>query len=290
MSRIRWWLVDVVSRALEADEQNAVRGDFAESKESAGSALRGVMGLVVRRQAALWKHWQPWVILTVLVAPLAVLLSVVSRLAAGQNATYIWLYANNWDWALLRYKEFWYEFGDSVWFVFMKCLPLVCWSWTAGFVLGSVSRRLVPANAVLFCIALLLGELFAAPTYLASWLLYVHPPDQNDPVSTLGFYRAVFPLIVLTVLVAIPSLRGMRWGRGLARFRPILRTAIWAAAIAALIVLVIQEPGVGFFLAAYRHPGIWQSWQVHVLQFVVYWPVAYVISNNIARRWPRIHV
>lgn len=290
MSRVCRWLVDVVSRALEADEQDAVRGDFAESKESAGSALRGVMGLVVRRQAASWKHWQAWVILALLVVPLAVLLSVVSRLAAGQNATYVWLYANNWDWALLRYKEFWYEFGDSVWFVFMKCLPLACWSWTAGFVLGSVPRRLVPANAVLFCIVLLLGELFAAPIYLASWLPYVHAPDQNDPVSTLGFYKTVFPLIVLTVLVVFPSLRGMAWGRGLARFRPILRSGVWAAAIATLIVLVIQEPGVGFFLAAYRHPGIWQSWQVRVLQLVVYWPVVYIFPNNMARRWPRIHI
>ena len=50
-----------------------------------------------------------------------------------------------------------------------------------------------------------------------------------------------------------------------------------------------DEPGVGFFLAAYRHPEIWQSWQVRVSQFVVYWPAAYLISYGAARRWHRIH-
>ena len=34
MSRICWWLVDVVSRALTADERDVVLGDFAESGET----------------------------------------------------------------------------------------------------------------------------------------------------------------------------------------------------------------------------------------------------------------
>ncbi|HLM99744.1 MAG TPA: hypothetical protein VK335_10705 [Bryobacteraceae bacterium] len=290
MNRICWWLVDVASRALAPHERDAVRGDFAESGESAGFALRGVLGLVVRRQAALWKDWRPWAVLTALIIPLAMLLSVMSRITATQSATYTWLYANNWDWALLRYREFWYELRDSIVFLFIRCLPLVCWSWTAGLVLGGVSRRLVPTNGALFCLALLLGELFAAPSYLASWLRYVRPPDQNDPVSALGFYKLVFPLLVLAILVVIPSLWGMRRGRDVGRLRPLLRTAIWIAAIVALSVLVIQEPGVGFFLAAYRHPEIWQSWQIRVVQFVVYWPAAYLISNAIGRRWHRIQV
>jgi len=295
MNRICWWLVDIVSRALEADERDAVRGDLAESDDSPGHALVSVLGLVVRRQAALWKHWRPWLIMTLLIAPLGMLLSVASRLAADQNATYIWLYANNWDWALLRYAEFWYELRDSAVFVVMRCLPLVCWSWTGGFVLGSVSRRLIPANAVLFCVTLLLGELFA-PSYLAFWRGYVEHslalppiPDAGNPISALSFYKEILPLIVQAILVAIPFLWGMRRGVDLGRFQPFLRTAIWTAAIVALIVLIIQEPGVGFFLAAYRHPEIWQSWQVRVSQLVVYWPAAYLISYAVARRWRRIH-
>jgi hypothetical protein len=296
MNRIGWWLVEIASRALEAQERDAVRGDLAESGETAGQALGGVLGLVLRRQAALWKDWRPWAVLTALIVPLAMLLSVMSRITAAQSATYTWLYANNWDWALLRYAEFWYELRDSIVFLFMRCFPLVCWSWTAGFVLGSVSRRLAPTNALLFCLALLSGELFAAPRYVAWWGDYVRrriglplPPDQHDPISGLGFYKAVFPLLIVALLVAIPSLWGMRRSVDLGRLKPLLHTAIWTAAIVTLGVLVIQEPGAGFLLAAYRYPEIWQSWHIRVLQMVVYWPAAYLISNVIARYWRRIH-
>ncbi len=68
---------------LEPDEREAVRGDFAESGETSGQALRNVLGLVLRRQAALWKDWRPWLALVGLVAPLGVLLSLVARREAG---------------------------------------------------------------------------------------------------------------------------------------------------------------------------------------------------------------
>lgn len=71
MTRICWWLVDVVSQLLEPNERDAVRGDLAESGETGGQALRGLLGLVVRRQAALWKDWRPWLALAGLVGPAA---------------------------------------------------------------------------------------------------------------------------------------------------------------------------------------------------------------------------
>jgi hypothetical protein len=49
MIRSCWWLVDIVSRLLEADERDAVRGDLAESNASAPQALRDVLGVLVRR-------------------------------------------------------------------------------------------------------------------------------------------------------------------------------------------------------------------------------------------------
>ena len=79
MTRVRWWLVDRLSRMLEPGEREAVRGDIAESGETAGQALRNVLSLVVRRQAALWKGWRPWLTFAALVAPLGILLSLGSQ-------------------------------------------------------------------------------------------------------------------------------------------------------------------------------------------------------------------
>lgn len=290
MIRAYWW-VDTASRMLEPGERDVVLGDFAESGESGGQALRGVLGLVVRRQAAFWQDWRPWLVLVVLIVPLGMLLSIVSSLTASQSATYIWLYANNWDWALLRYAEFWYELAASFAFVFVRCLTLICWSWTAGFVLGSVSRRIIQLYGVVFCLMLVFGGLLGAPLYLAYFFQYnMHRPISSatgDPISGLVFYRAMLPLIVQTVLVAIPSLFGMRQGAEARRFTPLVRIVLWTAAIGTLILLLIQEPGFVFFLKAFWLRRIWQSWQIRWLQFLVYWPVVYFAAGAIRQRWHR---
>lgn len=57
MNRIWWWLIDRVSRSLEPNERDTVLGDFTESGESAGRALVDLLGLIVRRRAALWGRW-----------------------------------------------------------------------------------------------------------------------------------------------------------------------------------------------------------------------------------------
>ena len=288
MIRICWRLVDIVSRMLEPDERDAVRGDFAESGATAGQALLDLFGLVVRRQAALWTHWRPWLALAGLIVPLAMLLSIVSRVTADENATYIWLYASNWDWALLKSAAFWYEFAGSFTLVFVRFLTLVCWSWTAGFVLGSIARRIVQVYGVLFCLMLVFGGLFGAPRYFTYLFQSIHRPlrsGPDGPVFALALYREVLPLIVQGVLVAVPSLWGMRQGADAVRFPPLLRIVLWTAALGALTLLVIQEPGFVFFLRAYWLPRIWQSRQIRLLQLVVYWPVGYLLASAIWRRW-----
>jgi hypothetical protein len=282
MTRISWWLVDVVSRALEPAEREAVRGDLAESREPGGHALRAVLGLVVRRQAALWKDWRPWVALVGLIAPLALLLSIVSTVTAGQSATYIWLYANNWDWAFLQDAAFWYGFANSAAVVLTLWLSLVCWSWTAGFVLGSLSRRIVQVYGVFFCLMLVFGELLGAPLYLAHLSQYLpHPssPDMRNPVDALAFYRAVLPIIVQAALVAVPFWFGMRQGPSVGRLPAAFRVVLWAAAGGTLIALVTHGPGFLFFLNAYWLQRIWQSGLIRLLHFVVYWPVVYLAAR-----------
>jgi hypothetical protein len=59
MTQACWKLVGMLSRMLDSDERLAVRGDLEESVETGLQAVWDVLGLVVRRQAALWKDWRP---------------------------------------------------------------------------------------------------------------------------------------------------------------------------------------------------------------------------------------
>jgi hypothetical protein len=53
-------LFDLVSHLLKRDERDAVQGDLLESGESPWQSLLAVLGLVIRREAALWTNWRPW--------------------------------------------------------------------------------------------------------------------------------------------------------------------------------------------------------------------------------------
>jgi hypothetical protein len=285
MTRICWWLVDHLSRLLEPDEREAVRGDLAESGETGGQALRGVLGLVVRRQAALWKHWRPWLALVGVVVPFGMLLTLVSRATANGSAIYIWLYANNWDWTFLENAGFRHDLAYFSAGVFMSYITLMCWSWTSGFVLGSLSRSTIPVNGALFCLVLLLAELPGAPQYIghAPLLYRVRAVESPSPVFALAFYRVMFPLIVQAVLVFLPSLWGMRQGRRLVTLRPLLQAMLWIAALATLAAIPIPSHVWWRFNHLYLPPVAWDGWQVGLLRLVVYWPIVYM-----AAKWGRL--
>jgi hypothetical protein len=270
---------------LEPDERDAVRGDFAESGETGGQALRDLVGLVVRRQAALFTHLRPWLALVGLV-PLGRLLCLVSRRMADSSAIHIWLYANNWDWAFVRDAALRHDLAQYVALLFLEYLTLSCWSWTSGFVLGAVSRGTIQINTVLFCFMVLFGELLGAPRYLGYSVLLHRAREYpgNAAVFALTFYGVMFPLMVQAILVVVPSLSGILQGLRVTRLRPRLRTILWAAAIATLAAIAIQSRGL-VAISPYSRPGTWDGWQVRLLQLVVYWPVGYLIASSIGRRW-----
>jgi hypothetical protein len=70
MSRIYSRLVEIAAGVLEPGERETVLGDFAECGDTGAQALRGLFGLIARRQAALWMDWRPWLVLVSLVVPL----------------------------------------------------------------------------------------------------------------------------------------------------------------------------------------------------------------------------
>ncbi|HEY6252561.1 MAG TPA: hypothetical protein VI685_21610, partial [Candidatus Angelobacter sp.] len=292
MNKICWWLVDVVSRTLDAKEREAVRGDLAESGASGRHALHDVLGLVVRRQAAAWVHWKPWLTLVCLIVPLSMLLSLASKFTADETAVYVWMYAYNWNWDLLKNVGFWYELVHVVGIVLLESLTLACLSWTSGFVLGAASRRMVQMNSLLFGLMLLFGVVLGAPLYLAYYSRYVqhafglHFVAGQAPVPVSIFFR-IFPLMVQGILVVLPSLWGLRQSAASPRLRLSLRIVAWMAAITTVAVMTIQTPGVGLLLKLYRWRWIWQSRPIRLLQFVIYWPVVYVAANAFLRRWSR---
>lgn len=295
MTQMLCWLLDAVSRMLEPDEREVVLGDVTESKVTGSRALRDVLGLVTRRQAILWAGWRPWLTLLGLILPLGMLLSIVSRGTSDTIAIYVWLYANNWDWALMTNPGFWRLFAETIALLSLSFLTLVCFSWNAGFVLGAFSRGMLRINGVLLFLTLLFGEIVGAPRYFACCQEYLHHtlgvpalPDYNAAVFDLTFYRAMFPLAVQGCLVALPGLWGMRRGTGVRSLRLSFRVVMWFAAVATLAAMLLPERQLWLLVnrdiaSAYFHPGPGMSRVLRLLQLVVVWPVLYLASNMIGR-------
>ncbi len=145
MKQVCWWLVDKLSRTLEPDDRNAVRGDFAESKLTGGQALRDLLGLIARRQAALWKDWQPWLALIAIAVPIAVILRQLSYSLHGSLLNYL---AIPWQFGV-RYRTGLTLAEDITVFVSLAAALVAC-SWMSGFALGSLSRRTVWVQGALF--------------------------------------------------------------------------------------------------------------------------------------------
>jgi hypothetical protein len=200
VNRICWRLVDFVSRALDPGERDAVNGDLAESGAFATAALRDVLGLVARRQAALWKHWRPWLTLA-MAAPLGLALSVASRSIAHESGIYVWLYANNWTAGYLTNPGARRDLLHFSSHFLAEFLALAAASWLCGKLIAAMARRSRFANGAFFCLALLLSGFAAQPLH----------DTANAAVFSLTFYAVIFPIIVQTVFVICPSLLGLAY-------------------------------------------------------------------------------
>ena len=294
MNRICWRLEDLLSRALEETEREAVCGDMAESRESGVQALRELVGLVARRQAEIWNDWRPWLTLACVLLPIGVLLSIVSGGIEGGSSTYAWLYFHNWDWRLLQYRGFWYVLGQSLRSLSGGYLRIACLSWSAGFLLGRKVRCLRTGNlGFLFCLMLAFGFLKGAPAY---WAFLSHGirhllqlpqvPAQHNPVSASALYRTILPLMAVTTFVALPAILGMRHAQA-RTMRPGMARFAVPAAFLALADTILQAPGVIVLvlLKLGAPPGAWQGGP-HFAHLVIvllgvsaYWPLAYVFAN-----------
>jgi hypothetical protein len=142
-----WAWVEAAAGMLGRDEREAVLGDLIEAGAGVGQAILAVLGLVLRREAEVWKFWRPWIAVFGLSMPCSFLLMGASLAVSGsvQNI-------------LASSHEVVGPLSGSPWLsAIPQVLLLVGWSWTAGFVAGSISRRTLWVSAVccllpcLFC-------------------------------------------------------------------------------------------------------------------------------------------
>jgi hypothetical protein len=292
-----WWWVAALGRMLDPAEQEVVQGDLTECGESGRQAFREVLGLVVRRQAALWANWQPWLCLVGLVIPLGMVLSITGRRTTDPTAVYLWMYANNWDWQLLTYRGFWHQLGDTSADVVITYLTLICGSWSAGFVLGAASRPTVRTTSVLLALMLVFAAFVGTPLYLSHFDSYLFGTPQpaftrpRDPVYALTFYRVFFPLLIQSTLVLLPSLFGMRAGARRTGVQPMMRVFLCMAAITTVLAMVVQIPDLRMILQIHHRGGAWWGhWQGQMLRSFVYWPLVYLLATMGARLLQRHNV
>lgn len=150
MTSTGWSFVEVAACLLEHDEREAVLGDLVEAGESAWQGLWDVLGLIVRRQLVHWKSWRPWLASFGLALPSSFLLMGFS---VSISQTYQRLVHP------AAFKATGLAVGPGFTWLLCNLLLLIAWSWTGGFVMGSVSRRTVRVSAVLsflpcvFCLA-----------------------------------------------------------------------------------------------------------------------------------------
>jgi hypothetical protein len=199
MNGIAWVSVELASRLLEHDEREAVLGDLLEANQSAGQGLLDVFGLVLRRQAGLWKDFRPWLAGFVVALPSSYLLTYVS---VSVSCTFQRLVNH-------RVYDKWWPTGQEG-FSLLLChiFLLIAWSWASGYVVGSLSRRTVWVSAALslfpsvyFCFPAIPLESLSRLClflFLLPAILGVHQGMRNARISLRS---ASFLALTVTVLM-----------------------------------------------------------------------------------------
>jgi hypothetical protein len=189
-----WGLVEFAARLLERDEREFVLGDLVEAQIPAWNALFGVMGLVTRRHALLWKSWRPWM------AGFAVALPS-SFLLMGVSLSVSWSYMRLLCPDLLRSAEL--TRGSGMMLLLWQALLLLGWAWTGGFVVGSTSKRTVWASALLcyapclFCLSRY--RVAGLPRYCL--LLFLVPAIWGVVQGIRNLKMSMSSALILAVLV-----------------------------------------------------------------------------------------
>jgi hypothetical protein len=284
MTRVAWLLADIVSQLLEAPERDAVRGDLAECRAGGWRALREVLGLVARRQAALWMEWRPWLALLGVVLPLGIVLSHASRWWADSSAHDISLYVRIWEWSYLGYPGWRRDLFGILWSIALSAAALSAWSWTCGYMLASVSRRTVWITVVAFALVVFLATFGTSTVFRV-----VHDKFAGH------FYGVVLPRLFRFVFVMVPLLWGIHSRRkGVPR-----PTLLLVGAAAVILLTVLKSPGLESALVlgrgTYGDAGPDRTFgtgdeprPLWPIALVMLWPTAYILATAMPNRPRRL--
>jgi hypothetical protein len=223
--------------------------------------------VVVRRQAPLWKDWRPWLAVIGLAGLVGVQLShVVLSLSLAldmQFRTY-WIYG-------VRYGTGLTGFEETV-MLLSQGLALVAWSWTAGCVLGSLSRRTVWITGTLYFLAGLYS-LFLTLYFL----VWVHPWtfDHHPREFPLVLFMLALLFALQIILFLLPSISGVRHGLRKLTFA-LPQTILLTVAIVAVTVLTTWTGGWPHAAVIRWSGGSWDpsaGWERRVFPIaLVIWP------------------
>jgi len=285
MTRVGCWIVAHLTQLLNEEEREVVRGDLAECHTPTGRALREVLGLVLRRQAALWFALEPWLALLTVAIPIGFLLSHASRSWAEGAAENILLYGRLWDFSYLANPGWRADVISVAVRMAAAWLALVGWSWTSGVVLARLSRPTAWLTATMLCLTVVMA------TWGTNTVAHLH--RNHDPSLQHHITFAVFPRLFRIFLVIVPVVWGACVGiRGRSfRLMPTVFGVLFLAGVTAVAsrglessmsfgrgVLPADKGPDGFVVSADDPRPLW------FLSLVMMWPAAFVLADAIRER------
>lgn len=192
-----WWCVDAAAGLLAPTEREVVLGDLVEMDRGVWLGLGDVLSLAALRQLALWRNWRPWVASFGLALPASLFLmgcSVAVSVAIdglpGEPAQ-----------------------ARLLWLSISRLFLVICWAWTAGFAIGSVSRSTLWASVLascapcLHCVSLWPGHGLSFLRLLIFVLPGLWGMRRGQRESRLGRGWAIF-------LAAVAMLTPFMWSKG----------------------------------------------------------------------------
>ena len=174
---------------LEKDEREVVSGDLLEAHESPSASVFQVLDLILRRQTIHWAGWKPWIVLTTVAIPLAVLLSQTAREFARWSAVYSWILVNNTDATLLRNAGFWHGAVEYSWTIGKFGIVLFCCSWACGRLIAQLSRKARLSAGMLFLITSFFVNIIGIPSHARASL--AHTNDKYFPTEPSSCFRSI---------------------------------------------------------------------------------------------------